>query len=120
MASGVDGNEQRELGLLTRPPINVVGIGWHWLAGLLIEKPDMKPSIIYFDGRFAIDGDLVASALGRNILPMSTIEPAAVRKVAAMKDTMQLRLGAASVVEAIPLPNNPISESNLLRDQRVV
>src|SRR5262249_7078202 len=70
--------------------------------------------------RLAVDGDLVAPALGGDVLPMTAIEPAAIGEVAAMEYPMQLRLRAATVVEAVTLPDKTLVAAHLLPCQAPV
>ena len=101
MASGIDRDQQRKLDLFPRPAVDIIGVGRHRLADFLVQQPDVEASVVNLGCRLAVNGDLVAPALGGDVLPMTPIEPAAIGEVAAVEYTMQLRLRTAPVVEAV-------------------
>jgi hypothetical protein len=100
-----------------RAALDVVWVGRHWLANVLVEQPDVQAGEINLDCFLTIDGDPLAVT---NVLPMTAVEPAALAEVATMKDAMELRLRSAAIVETITLADDPLSEPYLLRQQAFI
>jgi len=61
----------------------------------------MQAAIVYLHRRLPIDSELVAPALGGNVLPMPAVEPAAISEIAAMKDAMQFGLRPTAIIEMV-------------------
>src|SRR5262245_7697827 len=92
----------------------VIRVARHIFARFLVEQPDMEPAIIDFSCRLAIDGELVATADLRDVLPVAPVEAAAIGEGATMENAMELGLRSAPIIEAVALADDPGTKPNLL------
>src|SRR5262245_52371273 len=111
MGSGVDRNQERDLRLVAGPVVQIIRIGRHLLADLVIEEPDVNGGVIEFDCLLAVDGEAMPFA---NVLPVPAIEPAAEIEAAPVKDALQLHPRPTAIVEAIAFSDDPTIKADLL------